>query len=924
MVGGNSLVSASMDLKRQLAAVMFTDIEGFTALMQTDESAAIAGRDKYVAVLERYHGAFGGEIVQFFGDGSLSRFANSVDAVDCAVAIQRDLRADPEVPVRIGIHVGNVMVEPTGLIGDAVNIASRIESFGLHGAVLISDSVEDQVRNQAGLSLVDLGKFKLKNVGRPFTIFAVDAPGLRVPAHDFLQGKGEKLASLPSNLPERSVPLLGRETVINDLAALLHQYRLVTITGPGGIGKTSTAVELCRHMVPEFLDGISFVPMAEVTEPENVLPTIARVLDVKEKEERSVEEGILSLISDKKALLMLDNLEQVVEAAPRIGDLLTGSPNLSLIVTSRAPLRISAEYEYRLDPLTLPPRDAPMGMEDLNDYAAVRLFVERARSVNPSFEITAENAADVVEICRRLDGLPLAIELAAPRVRILTADALLDRLSHTLDVLTAGPRDLPRRQQTLRRAIDWSHSLLDDAEKRLFRRLSVFVGGATIDDIQSVAADQDGDVVNELESLVEKALVAINGSRFSMLQTVREFAAESLDAAGEVREITRRYAEHYAGVAGSVREGVDGTEQLSWMERGVTEEPNLLAALDHLYALAKKGDDTAAELGATAVGDLWLYWHIRGKHLSARDYARDFLALVQGPSRGRARALITAGLASLTLANPAGAIEELLEAHAIGVELDDSYVVIAALVCLVVSSMMLGSERAGEYAIEGMARLEGEDFPMLRGLMLAFDGIFHFAAGDSEGALSRYEEALAIQQRRGDHEGAGVSLAAMAALAGSQGETAKALELYRSAQSSFEKVGDRAEEARVLGEMAWTFLAAGDTPSARQSFLASADAHQDVGSLPGLGNSLVGLASVASATGIPETAVALAAAADKLLGEEGVVVAYWEDSPGRPHLEAAEAALTPDQISRAKAEGVALSIGDVLRLARSDQTPTRD
>jgi predicted ATPase/class 3 adenylate cyclase len=907
-----------MDLQRQLAAVMFTDIEGFTALMQTDESAAIAGRDKYLAVLEQHHGAFGGEIVQFLGDGSLSRFANSVDAVDCAVAIQRDLRAEPEVPVRIGIHVGNVMVEPTGLIGDAVNIASRIESFGLPGAVLVSDSVEDQVRNQAGLSLVDLGKFKLKNVGRPFSIFAVDSPGLRVPADDFLQGKGEKLASLPSNLPERSVPLLGRATVIRELAALLDQHRMVTITGPGGIGKTSTAVELCRHMVPEFLDGISFVPMAEVTKPENVLPTIAGVLDVKENEVRSLEEGVLSLIGDKKALLMLDNLEQVVEAAPRIAGLLAGSPNLRLIVTSRAPLRITAEYEYRLDPLSLPPRDAPLSVQDLDDYAAVKLFVDRARSVNPSFEITTENAAAVVEICRRLDGLPLAIELAAPRVRILTADALLERLSHSLDVLTAGPRDLPLRQQTLRGAIDWSHSLLDDAEKRLFRRLSVFVGGATIDDIQSVAADHGGDVINELESLVEKALVAINGSRFSMLQTIREFAAESLEAAGEVREITRRYADHYAGVAGSIREGVDGTEQLSWMERGVSEEPNLLAALDHLYALAKEGDDAAAELGATAVGDLWLYWHIRGKHLSSRDYAREFLGLVHGPSRGRARALITAGMASLTLANPAGAVEELLEAQAIAVELDDSYVVISALVSLVVSSIMLGSERAGEYANEGMARLEGKDFPMLRGLMLAFDGIFHFTAGDSEGALPRLEEALAIQQSRGDYEGAGVSLAAMAALAGSQGETTKALELYRNAQSSFEKVGDRAEEARVLGEMAWTYLVAGDTPSARESFLASADAHQDVGSPPGIGNSLVGLAAVASGNGDPETAVVLAAAADKLLGEEGVVVAYSEDGPGRAHLEAAEAALTPEQIGRAKAKGVALSIRDALHLARSD------
>ncbi len=895
---------------------MFTDIEGFTALMQTDESGALAKRQKYVSVLESQHEAFGGEIVQFFGDGSLSRFANSVDAVDCAIAIQRDLRAEPDVPVRIGLHVGNVVVEATGLIGDAVNIASRIESFGLAGAVFVSDSVEDQVKNQADLTLIDLGKFKLKNVGRPFSIFALDAPGLRVPADDFLQGKGEKLASLPSNLPERSTPLLGREADLRTLEELLKEHRMLTITGPGGIGKTSTATELCRRMVPDFLDGISFIPMAEVTDPDSVMPAIANTLDVKENEGRSLEEGLLSLIDDKKALLLLDNLEQVVEAAASIGGLLSKSPNLSLVVTSRTPLRVAAEHEYRLEPLPLPPDDA-VALADLKGFAAVDLFVERARSVSPSFEITDSNAAAVGEICRRLDGLPLAIELAAARVRILTADALLERLSHALDLLTGGRRDLPLRQQTLRGAIDWSHSLLDDAEKTLFRRLSVFVGGSTVDDIEAVGGEQGSSIINELESLVEKALVSVNGNRFSMLQTVREFAVEHLEAAGEVDEVTRRHAMYYARLAATLRDGVEGTDQLGTMDRGIGEEQNIQAALDHLLVLAKAGDTDAAEFGATAVGDLWMYWHIRGKHLSARDYARDFLEIVTGRTDGRARALNAAGIASLTLGNPALAVEELLEAHAIGVEIDEPYITIAALVTLVVSSMVLGSERTLEFANEGHARLDGQDFPMLRGLLLAFDGIFHFATGDSTTALSRYEEALAIQEPRGDYEGAGVSLAAMASLVASQGEVDKGLELYRRAQSAYEKVGDRAEEARVLGEMAWTYLAAGQMPSARRSFLDSAAASQDLGSLPGIGNSLIGLAAVFSADGRPETAVTLAAAADQLLHEEGVVVAYSADSHGGPHLDAAEAALTYEEISQAKNKGRALSASDALTLARS-------
>ncbi len=364
------------------------------------------------------------------------------------------------------MHVGEVIVEPERLTGDAVNIAARIESFAVPGGVMLSDSAYDQIKNRSDVGVVPLGRFRLKNVGRPFELYAVSADGIVVPDPGALEGKGERFASLPSNLPEPTAPLVGRDADLASLVELAREHRVVTITGPGGVGKTRIVVELGRLLAPEFLDGVAFVPLADVTDPAQFLPALADALDVKEAEERTLGDGVVALIGDKKALLLLDNLEQVVAAAPEVAGLIERCPELRIVTTSRTPLRIAAEREYALAPLELPP--------------AIALFVERARSTRGTFELTPENADAVAAVCRRLDGLPLALELAAARLRLLSPEALLERLDHALQVLTSGARDIPERQQTLRATIDWSHSLLDGvgaapvpADGRLRRRVHV-------------------------------------------------------------------------------------------------------------------------------------------------------------------------------------------------------------------------------------------------------------------------------------------------------------------------------------------------------------------------------------------------------------------------------------------------------------------
>jgi class 3 adenylate cyclase len=411
------------ELDRRLVAVMFTDMVGYTALFQADERVALDKRNRYTAAVERHHETFGGTIVQRLGDGTMGMFPSSLAAVQAAVEMQREL-AGHDVPVRIGIHVGEVIVEPHGLIGDAVNIASRIESFAEPGGVMLSDAARDQLKNRPDVAVIGLGRFRLKNVGRPFEPFGVSAEGIVVPDPRAMEGKGERFASLPSNLPEAVSPLLGRAADLESLVALVRERRVVTITGPGGVGKTRILVEVGRTLAPEFLDGVAFVPLADVAAAEGFLPALAAALDVKEAEGRTLGDGVVALIGDKKGLLLLDNLEQIVRAAPEVARLVTACPNLRIVTTSRTPLRIAAEREYPLAALALPASTDSETIESLLDYPAIALFVERAGTTKGSFAMTPENAEAVAAVCRRLDGLPLAIELAAARLRLLSPESL--------------------------------------------------------------------------------------------------------------------------------------------------------------------------------------------------------------------------------------------------------------------------------------------------------------------------------------------------------------------------------------------------------------------------------------------------------------------------------------------------------------------
>ena len=395
-------------------------------------------------------------------------FPSSLAAVPAAVAIQRELAAQ-DVPVRIGIHVGEVIVEPERLTGDAVNIAARIESFAVPGGVMVSDSAYDQIKNRSDVGVVRLGRFRLKNVGRPFELYAVSADGVVVPDPAALEGKGERFASLPGNLPDRAAPLVGRDDDLASLVELVREHRVVTISGPGRRredARRGRARSAARARVP----GRSRVrALADVTEPAQFVPALADALDVKEAEGRTLGEGIVALIGDKRALLLLDNLEQIVAAAPEVARLIERCPELRVVTTSRTPLRIAAEREYTLAPLELPPAGFDRCFVERASRRARRRLV-RAHADERSGRRGGLPAPGRPAACARARCRAAAAPVAGSAARAARPRA---RRAHVRS------RDTPGRQQTLRATIDWSHSLLTESEQRLFRRMAVFAGGCT-------------------------------------------------------------------------------------------------------------------------------------------------------------------------------------------------------------------------------------------------------------------------------------------------------------------------------------------------------------------------------------------------------------------------------------------------------------
>jgi predicted ATPase len=721
--------------------------------------------------------------------------------------------------------------------------------------------------------------------------------------------------------PAPSTPLLGREETLETATALLlGGVRLLSVTGYGGTGKTRFAIELFERHASAYSGGAAFVSLASVTAAAEVLSTVATALAIPEAQGRSALDALATVIGGRDVLLVLDNLEQVLDAAQDIAALVARCPKLQVIATSRAPLKVGAETEFSLPPLDLPTTGA-QALDEMGRCPSVALFVQRAAKVKTGFALTEGNAAPIAEICRRLDGLPLALELAAARVRILDPEALLQRLDHALDLLTSGDRDLPLRQRTLRAAISWSYSLLDAQEQQTLRRLSSFHEGWTLEAMEQVCygVDERHRALDELDSLVEKGLVRVVGrsGRYALLETIRAFAAEQLHASGEVESTRDAHAEYFVTLAERVASDLRTPDQIEAMQRAHHDDANSHAAIDWLSTCARAGDGEALERALQLCGHQNWFWHISGQHVTARVVYDDLLTLAAdlAPSRGRALSWLGTGMVSTTTDEWERSLDEWTRGFEDGEAVGDARIAAEGRMGVGYCNLSLGRIEAAAAALDDAIERAAPVDAFMQAMAMTMKAMLLFATGECAAGVELMKGARRIQESIGDHEGGGVAQSFLAQMTFSQGDPQKALALYREALAMLEKVGDHPEVARVHCEMGWTALAAPDPRAAAESFRRAVYAYEGVGSARGTGQALLGLSAVAAAEDRSEKAVAIAAAAEAFLARAGTVVAH-PMAPGlADRIEELKASIPKGTLEGLVAGAAKLTAADVLAMA---------
>ena len=765
---------------------------------------------------------------------------------------------------------------------------------------------------------------------------------------------GLSMGVCSNNLPAQTTPFIGRAmqlaAVRQELVRSENGTRLLTLTGPGGTGKTRLSLEVAAGLLDDFQDGVFVVALAPVSDPALVMPTIAQALGVREVEGQSLMHSLKDYLRDKQVLLVLDNFEQVTEAAPVVSDLLATAPQLKVLATSRALLRLQGERVHPVPPLALPDSSALPSLEQLAQVEAVRLFVQRAQAMKADFAINDENKSAVVEICERLDGLPLAIELAAARVRLLPPQKMLTQFGDRLRLLTGGARDLPARHQTLRSAVDWSYALLSADEQVLFRRLAVFCCTCTLEAAEavcnyssdpSVDAGESLDVLNSLQSLVDQSLVRLSDvggePRFGMLETIREYALGRLTESGEADETRRRHARFFVALLEEVEPKLDGAEQITWLNRLETEHDNLRTALG--WTLGRDGED--AELGLRLTVAMRRFWDIRGYWTEERQWLGKAIERSNDASElVRAKVLWAAG-AGVRTENPDQARRLLQESLALYRQLEDKQGIACVLselgakagdfgeaVALLEQSLALFQELDDELGMSvALASLGGKAWAQggyerattlfERSLTLAREmgnksivaarlrslGNIALDQMDYGRAATFYDESLTLARELDDKEGIAGLLNSLGEMARLQGDYERAAEFYGDGLVLRRELGARLGMAMILQNLGYVALHQGDGQQATALFEESMALYQELKWPRGIAECVAGLAGAAGVVGQPERAARLFGAAEALLETTGAQMAGVDRAEWDRYVAAVRAQLDEAAFAAAWAEG---------------------
>ena len=884
---------------------LFSDIEGSTRLLDELGSAAYANvLARHSAILREAFARHGGHEEGTEGDSFFVVFDRATEAVLAAVEGQRALATEPwppgvEVNVRMGLHAGEASASSAGLVGLDIHRAARIAAAAHGGQIVVSEAVRSLAVEdlEAGVTLLGLGSHRLKDLREPQPLCQVVADGLRLEFPPL-----RSLDARPNNLPTQLTSFVGRERELEEAGRLLEANRLVTMTGPGGTGKTRLSLQVAANAADRYPDGVFFVALETVREPSLVASRIASAIGLAESGARPADVLLREWLDGKQVLLVLDNFEQVLDAGSVVAELLRDVVGLSVLITSRAALRVSGEQEYpvpglptppdlsqlsRLEIANLPAESRTIDAASLSTYESVRLFIARATAVRPDFVVTNENAPAVAAIAARLHGMPLAIELAAARIKLFSPEALQKRLEDQLSLLSAGARDLPERQQTLRGAIAWSYDLLDEGHRRLLDRLSVFEGGADLAAAEAVcgpASELGIDVVDGLVWLADQSLirsVETDGEpRFQVLETIRAFGAEMLAARGEVEAVAGRHAAWFVELAQRIAPELSSAEQRQRLEQLELEHDNIRAVLDR--ATTSGDARTAIEL-AFAV---WRFWQKRGHLYEAR---RRLDAMAAAPwSRAdpvlRARLLEALGGVCWWQADIATMRPVYLEA----VELWRS----------------IGDRRELANALYNYSfAYSVPDSP---------DAEIRSSDPERKGAAA-LEEALGLFRELGDVRGEANVRWGIGNMKYFSDNTDNGLGDFRAALDGFREVGDRTMEAWALHMVGGALLREGRRDESRDPLRHALRHFYDASDSAGMTMVIDDLSSQALADEDADRAARLWGAARSLTKATGAnLVGFidgWIEQAVRPNV---RVALDPVQLERMAAEGGTMTLDEAV------------
>jgi predicted ATPase/class 3 adenylate cyclase len=834
-----------------IVTFLFTDVEGSARHWEARPQAMDAALARQEAIIRGAIHTNGGYAYKVAGGALQAAFATAPQAVQAAIDAQRALCAETwpdetgDLRVRMALHTGVTEEREGDYAGPLLNRVARLLSAGHGGQVLLTLATQQLMRDDlpSGAILRDLGEHRLKDLTQPEHVFQLAATGL---ASDFPPLK--TLDSHPNNLPLQPTHFVGREQQAAAVRETMldPDVQLLTLIGVGGIGKTRLALQVAAELLEDFHDGVFFVNLAPLVEPGLVIPAIAHALGLRETGGYPLADTLMVYLLDKRLLLVLDNFEHVRQAASELADLLTSAPDLKVLATSRAALHLSMEHEYAVPPLQVPHLSESSSPEALSHYEALQLFVQRAKAVQPGFDLNDANAATVAEICCRLEGIPLGIELAAARIRILSALALLARLGSRLNLLTGGTRDMPARQQTLRNTIEWSYDLLVAHEKELFRRLAVFRGACTLQAAEAVCgtgseqyelrdervsahrplptAQSSVDVLDGISSLVDKSLMYAGESRYGMLEMISEFAWEKLQDIGEgdeSEEMQRRHAIFFMRLAEEAEPELTGADQENWLMRLQYEHENIRAALrwareagpvdNSMQAEAEQQEGAGTEdeealppteIGLRTAGALWRFWYVRGYFSEGREQLEALSAAAREITRKQPswQAFRAKGLnGACVMAQQQG---DRRSARAL---YEESLALRRA----------LGNKRDVASSLNNLANVanEGADYHLARSL---------------------HEESLAIKRELADKRGIAYTLLNLGNVAHAQGDYQTARALYEESLTLRRELGDKWGISASLNGVAITLQALGDYEAARALYEESLALKRELGDKLGI------------------------------------------------------------------------------------------